>query len=189
MPGAEGDSVAAVQAALIAAGVDLPGGVDGVYGDDTMVAVAAYQRRSGSLHETGAVDEDTARALGVYGKPLEFPSATTRAPATTISAAPPPPARASTPSRPAANERRHVGGFRFVVVPMFLGLVVAAMGWRRRGFVGRAGRRWASEEPSATSACGAATDSTSRHTSAEVFDDRFDDATADDAAEVPTAHT
>ena len=45
VPGAEGEIVEAVQEALIAAGVEVPGGADGVYGNDTMAAVAAYQRR------------------------------------------------------------------------------------------------------------------------------------------------
>ena len=66
VPGASGDAVAAVQAAIIAAGVELPGGADGVYGNDTMGAVAEYQRRTDGLQVTGAVDIATARALGVY---------------------------------------------------------------------------------------------------------------------------
>lgn len=66
MPGAEGDAVIAVQEALVAAGIELRGGVDGEYGTSTMVAVADYQRTNDDLHVTGAVDEDTARALGVH---------------------------------------------------------------------------------------------------------------------------
>ena len=69
VPGAEGEVVAAVQEALIAAGVEVDGGADGVYGNDTMAAVAEYQRRNDALQETGAVDVATARSLGVYQDP------------------------------------------------------------------------------------------------------------------------
>ena len=69
VPGAEGEVVAAVQEALIAAGVEVDGGADGVYGNDTMAAVAEYQRRNDALQETGAVDIATARSLGVYQEP------------------------------------------------------------------------------------------------------------------------
>jgi peptidoglycan hydrolase-like protein with peptidoglycan-binding domain len=69
VPGATGDQVAAVQEALLAAGIDVPGGSDGVYGNDTMAAVADYQRRNGELQVTGAVDLPTARALGVFADP------------------------------------------------------------------------------------------------------------------------
>ncbi|MGA9275972.1 peptidoglycan-binding protein, partial [Ilumatobacter sp.] len=66
VPGAEGDTIADVQRALIADGIDVPGGADGVFGYDTMAAVAEYQRAEGGLQVTGAVDMSTARALGVY---------------------------------------------------------------------------------------------------------------------------
>ena len=66
VPGADGDIVADVQQAVIDAGIDLDGGADGVFGNDTMVAVAEYQRQAGDLQVTGAVDLSTARALGVF---------------------------------------------------------------------------------------------------------------------------
>ena len=69
VPGAEGQTVDTVQDALIAAGVDVPGGVDGLYGDDTMVAVAAYQRRHEGFQVAGAVSIATARSLGVFDDP------------------------------------------------------------------------------------------------------------------------
>jgi hypothetical protein len=69
VPGADGATVEAVQEALLEADVELPGGADGVYGNDTMAAVAEYQRRQGELQVTGAVDMATARALGVYADP------------------------------------------------------------------------------------------------------------------------
>ena len=42
VPGAEGETVVAVQEALLADGIELAGGADGVYGNDTMAAVAEY---------------------------------------------------------------------------------------------------------------------------------------------------
>ncbi|MEM8620142.1 MAG: GDSL-type esterase/lipase family protein [Actinomycetota bacterium] len=66
VPGAEGEVVSAVQQAVVDAGVALPGGVDGVFGNETMFAVAEYQRLVGDLQVTGAVDMATARALGVF---------------------------------------------------------------------------------------------------------------------------
>lgn len=83
VPGAEGDSVAAVQQAVIDAGVDVPGGADGVYGNDTMVAVAEYQRQAGDLLVTGAVDISTARSLGVYTDSDEAAAAATETEAAT----------------------------------------------------------------------------------------------------------
>lgn len=65
VPGAEGPRVEAVQQAMLEAGIDVPGGADGVYGNDTMAAVAEFQRGNGELQVTGAVDAPTARALGV----------------------------------------------------------------------------------------------------------------------------
>ena len=76
VPGAEGETVAAVQTALITAGVEVRGGADGVYGNDTMVAVAEYQRRNDALQMTGAVDLATARSLGVYEEPSAGDEAT-----------------------------------------------------------------------------------------------------------------
>lgn len=66
VPGAEGDIVTAVQQAIADAGIDLAGGADGLYGNDTMFAVAEFQRQAGDLQVTGAVDIATARALGVF---------------------------------------------------------------------------------------------------------------------------
>jgi peptidoglycan hydrolase-like protein with peptidoglycan-binding domain len=62
--GATGDEVRTLQRALMAAGVTVPGGADGVFGPKTKSAVIAYQSRQG-LAATGEVDEATARALGL----------------------------------------------------------------------------------------------------------------------------
>ena len=110
VPGAEGELVSAVQDALIAAGVDVAGGADGVYGNDTMAAVAEYQRRNDGLQVTGAVDMATARSLGVYEDPQtpsSEPRRRRRDRPTTV-ADPPPrrresPPSASPPNRPTAT--------------------------------------------------------------------------------------
>ena len=94
VPGATGDVVESIQEAMIAAGIELRGGADGAYGNDTMAAVAEYQRRDGNLQVTGAVDMATARALGVYEEP------DTQAPAEPISM---PAAVAAVPAPEAAD--------------------------------------------------------------------------------------
>ncbi len=62
--GANGADVSALQQALIASGVTVPGGADGYFGPATKSALTAYQSRSG-LATTGEVDEPTAAALGL----------------------------------------------------------------------------------------------------------------------------
>ncbi|MGA1554515.1 MAG: peptidoglycan-binding protein [Ilumatobacteraceae bacterium] len=62
--GDRGESVRAVQQALVAQGIDVPGGVDGVFGSGTESAVLAFQEREG-LRRSGGVDESTAIALGL----------------------------------------------------------------------------------------------------------------------------
>lgn len=64
--GATGTNVSAVQQALLAAGVKVPGGADGVFGPSTKSAVTAFQSRSG-LSTSGEVDDATASALGLTG--------------------------------------------------------------------------------------------------------------------------
>jgi peptidoglycan hydrolase-like protein with peptidoglycan-binding domain len=62
--GATGADVVALQKALMAAGVTVPGGADGVFGPATKSALTAYQSRSG-LATTGQVDAASAAALGL----------------------------------------------------------------------------------------------------------------------------
>ncbi len=62
--GSTGTDVVALQKALIAAGVTVPGGADGVFGPATKSALTAYQSRSG-LSTTGTLDEASATALGL----------------------------------------------------------------------------------------------------------------------------
>jgi peptidoglycan hydrolase-like protein with peptidoglycan-binding domain len=66
--GASGDAVRTLQNALIAAGIPLRGGADGVFGQATKNAVTAFQQARG-LAATGAVDEATAIALGLVAAP------------------------------------------------------------------------------------------------------------------------
>jgi peptidoglycan hydrolase-like protein with peptidoglycan-binding domain len=68
-PGARGDDVKALQQALIAAGVTVRGGADGVYGNATAAAVSAFQQARG-LPATGTVDAATATALGLGPSPF-----------------------------------------------------------------------------------------------------------------------
>ena len=66
--GAQGADVKAVQTALLAAGVPVPGGADGVFGPATRSAVTAFQSRNG-IAASGSVDEPTATALGLSAAP------------------------------------------------------------------------------------------------------------------------
>src|SRR6056297_2627060 len=64
--GSTGSDVVALQNALLAAGVTVPGGADGVFGPKTKSALTAFQSRS-DLATTGRVDPATATALGLSG--------------------------------------------------------------------------------------------------------------------------
>jgi peptidoglycan hydrolase-like protein with peptidoglycan-binding domain len=61
--GVRGDPVRSLQQALVAAGIDVPGGVDGVFGPGTKAALQQFQTARGSS-PTGTVDVVTAAALG-----------------------------------------------------------------------------------------------------------------------------
>ena len=67
-----GARVVALQAALVAAGVVVRGGTDGVFGSGTLNALLAFQRAKG-LPATGKVDAATAAALGL--SPMDPPTA------------------------------------------------------------------------------------------------------------------
>ena len=66
--GQTGPQVKALQEALLAAGVSLPGGADGVYGPGTKAAVASFQTSRG-LPATGEVDSATLAALSPAAAP------------------------------------------------------------------------------------------------------------------------
>lgn len=73
--GDRGPQVATVQRALIAIGMSVPGGVDGVFNTYTEAAVSRFQSRRG-LPRTGIVDAATATSLGliVGGRPVPAPT-------------------------------------------------------------------------------------------------------------------
>jgi peptidoglycan hydrolase-like protein with peptidoglycan-binding domain len=150
VPGAEGAEVKAVQEALIAADVELAGGADGEYGNDTMAAVAAYQRLHDDLQVTGAVDIATARSLGVYEDPDDETTSTTSAAATTVAATTvPAPARAVGAGESAEPPDDDGGLPR---LPLVAGAAVVALaatvaGRRRYVVARRAARRWARVHP------------------------------------------
>lgn len=64
--GSTGDGVRQVQQALIATGMTLRGGADGIFGQATHNALVAYQRVNG-LNQSGIVDSATARLMGLGG--------------------------------------------------------------------------------------------------------------------------
>jgi peptidoglycan hydrolase-like protein with peptidoglycan-binding domain len=66
--GSQGDAVKALQTALMAAGVFVPGGADGVFGPATKTAVSNFQRWNG-LTVTGEVDTATAAKLKLGSSP------------------------------------------------------------------------------------------------------------------------
>jgi peptidoglycan hydrolase-like protein with peptidoglycan-binding domain len=150
VPGAEGEVVEAVQTALIAAGIDLAGGADGVYGNDTMAAVAKFQGGNDDLQQTGAVDVSTARALGV----LEDPDAaddTTTTTATTVAATTtvPAPEQVAAPSESSepADQGRGLLRLPFVAGALLAVLIAALVSRRRYVVAKRSARRWARVHP------------------------------------------
>ena len=152
VPGAEGEVVAAVQEALIAAGVELAGGADGVYGNDTMAAVAEYQRRNDALQETGAVDVATARvARRVPGSRRRRRADRRRrrrrpSRATTV----PVPAQAAAVGEsadPTDSDGAGLPLWPLVTASVVVVLAAAVVGRRRYVVAQRAARRWARVHP------------------------------------------
>ena len=81
--GATGDAVRQLQAALMAFGVFVPGGADGVFGPATKTAVSNFQRWNG-LTVTGEVDAATASRLKLGSGPASAgPAAVAKQPAAT----------------------------------------------------------------------------------------------------------
>ena len=145
VPGAEGEIVSAVQQALIAAEVEVAGGADGVYGNDTMAAVAGYQRSNDALQVTGAVDMATAQALGVYQDSTDETPATT-APAMTV----PRSAQSVTTgelSESTGSDNARVPFWLLITAAVIIALAVAVVGRRRYVVAQRSARRWARIHP------------------------------------------
>jgi hypothetical protein len=166
VPGADGEVVTAVQEALLAAGVDVPGGADGVYGNGTMIAVADYQRRTGGLQVTGAVDIATARSLGVYidpddaqeppaaatstAAPVTAPPATAARPAVEVAAAAETAEVAATQPAPAPAADGSGGGvprWAWMTAALVVALTTSVVARRRWVVLRRAQRRWARIHP------------------------------------------
>ncbi len=143
-PGAEGERVSEVQRAVIAAGVEVAGGADGIYGDATTAAIEEYQR-SNDLEVTGTVDLATARALGVYEEQSRD-NVATAAPVTTTPGSPrSPDIRETTAPNPGNNR---VPSWLLVTVAATLALTGAVIGRGRYVAARRSARRWARVHPS-----------------------------------------
>lgn len=66
--GQRGTDVVIVQSALIAAGITVKGGADGIFGGATTAAISEFQKRNG-FAVSGRLDERTAIRLGVMASP------------------------------------------------------------------------------------------------------------------------
>ena len=73
--GARGNNVIAVQKALVAAGLQVKGGVDGQFGSGTTQTIAAFQTAKG-LPATGVLDANTAAVLGLIAPTTTIPPTT-----------------------------------------------------------------------------------------------------------------
>lgn len=67
--GSRGDVVAALQNALIASGIEVFGGADGIFGNATRGAIAKFQSAR-NLPSTGVLDPGTAIELGLLPRPV-----------------------------------------------------------------------------------------------------------------------
>lgn len=212
VPGARGEIVTEVQEALIAAGVEVAGGADGVYGNDTMIAVAEYQRGDDALAVTGAVDVATARSLGVYQDPAAADETTpTTTPAETAPAAadaavalplPAPAAAIGEVTEPPDREGGGRSRWLLVVASVVVALAAGTVGRRRYVVAQRAARRWARVHP-ATSPRRSVADmrragelppatspasSPARSPAGRIYDHQLDETAAVEAAEA-ASHT
>ena len=66
--GEHGDRVKSMQTSLLATGIKVPGGADGVFGSSTAGAIMEFQRRE-SIPVTGKIDDQTAGRLGQAAAP------------------------------------------------------------------------------------------------------------------------
>jgi peptidoglycan hydrolase-like protein with peptidoglycan-binding domain len=102
--GDSGNQITAVQQALLAAGIDLHGGVDGTFGTATAQAVATFQRQK-DMDVTGVVDQRTAIALGIRPDPRNpVPSTTVPAAEQAVPGTPPPSTDGGRPSSASDTE-------------------------------------------------------------------------------------
>jgi peptidoglycan hydrolase-like protein with peptidoglycan-binding domain len=147
--GDTGDVVAKVQQALVAAGIDIQGGVDGAFGLATAEAVVTFQRQRG-LALTGAVDEATAVALGMR-KASTDPTPTTTVAVGDETAAPatPAPASGASPSD-AGSLTRNLPWLMLLGLNTVLALYVRARIRAKRPSVSRGSGRDEGSEPTTT---------------------------------------
>ena len=82
MRGSGSKSVVIVQKALIAAGVRVAGGADGIFGAATARAISSFQKAK-SIKATGRLDQQTAIALGVMAPPVAVAAANPTSPSST----------------------------------------------------------------------------------------------------------
>jgi murein DD-endopeptidase MepM/ murein hydrolase activator NlpD len=73
--GNRGNNVIAVQKALVAAGLQVKGGIDGQFGSGTTATISAFQTAKG-LPATGILDANTAAALGLIAPTTTVPPTT-----------------------------------------------------------------------------------------------------------------
>jgi peptidoglycan hydrolase-like protein with peptidoglycan-binding domain len=144
--GDSGTTVADVQQALLDAGVTTVGRADGAYGELTAEAVAEFQQARG-LTVTGAVDEPTARALGVHGEadiadePEQAPSLARRSPAPNV---PPRTMAAPDTTERSPSSRREVG---VTLASSVAAVAAAALLVRNRRRRAPADEEWNHDEP------------------------------------------
>jgi peptidoglycan hydrolase-like protein with peptidoglycan-binding domain len=93
--GSGSKSVVIVQKALIAAGVRVAGGADGIFGASTTRAISAFQTAK-NITATGRLDQQTAIALGVMAPPVA------------VAVAPAPSATPAPAASPATSSSAHV---------------------------------------------------------------------------------
>jgi peptidoglycan hydrolase-like protein with peptidoglycan-binding domain len=82
MRGSGSKSVVIVQKALIAAGVRVAGGADGIFGAATARAISSFQKAK-SIKATGRLDQQTAIALGAMAPPVAVAAANPTSPSST----------------------------------------------------------------------------------------------------------
>lgn len=100
--GSGSKSVVIVQKALIAAGISVPGGADGIFGAATTRAISAFQKAK-KIKSTGRLDQQTAIALGVMAPPVAV--AVAPAPAIAPAATPAPASSAHVTALPQRGHR------------------------------------------------------------------------------------
>jgi hypothetical protein len=127
--GDTGEAVIQVQEALVAAGIELPGGSDGVFGAATVDAVQIFQHEKG-MDMTGVVDRATAVALGLRQAPAD--AGGTRSAAGPRTGSAPAFASVSTPAADSASSGGDPWTLPWLLLAGFGGLVAWSVRARAR---------------------------------------------------------